>query len=104
MEAAGAGRIRLKSYGAGFFYSIALTDIAFILVMHRGGLPRWSVVTGVIIAAITQVLVHLHYFLHLDRSSSARWNALALVFTLLIITLFIGGTIWIMSNLNERMM
>jgi len=33
-----------------------------------------------------------------------RWNVLALVFTVLIITIFIGGTLWIMSNLHYRMM
>jgi cytochrome o ubiquinol oxidase operon protein cyoD len=46
----------------------------------------------------------LHYFLHLDTSSAARWNVLALIFTFLIMILFVGGTLWIMSNLNYRMM
>jgi cytochrome o ubiquinol oxidase subunit IV len=54
--------------------------------------------------AIIQILVHLHYFLHLDTSSAARWNILVLLFTLLIMILFVGGTIWIMHNLNYRMM
>jgi cytochrome o ubiquinol oxidase subunit IV len=104
MEAAGAGRIKLKSYAAGFFYSIALTDIAFLLVIRGGGLPRWVVVSGIFVAAVAQILVQLHCFLHLDRSSKARWNVLALLFTLLIVTLIVGGTLWIMSNLNGRMM
>jgi cytochrome o ubiquinol oxidase operon protein cyoD len=48
--------------------------------------------------------VHLHYFLHLDTSSTARWNVLAIIFTLIIMVLFVGGTLWIMYNLNYRMM
>jgi cytochrome o ubiquinol oxidase subunit IV len=105
MERAGAGKASLKAYAAGFFYSIALTEIAFWMVMHgERTLPRWVVVGGIFLAAVVQILIHLHYFLHLDRSSTVRWNVLALVFTVLIITIFIGGTLWIMSNLHYRMM
>jgi cytochrome o ubiquinol oxidase operon protein cyoD len=55
-------------------------------------------------AGIVQILVHLHYFLHLDTTSAARWNVVALMFTLLIMALFVGGTIWIMHSLYYRMM
>jgi cytochrome o ubiquinol oxidase operon protein cyoD len=55
-------------------------------------------------AGLVQILVHLHYFLHLDTSSAAGWNVVALLFTLLILTLFVGGTLWIMWTLNYRMM
>ncbi|MEJ2726659.1 MAG: cytochrome C oxidase subunit IV family protein, partial [Deltaproteobacteria bacterium] len=59
---------------------------------------------AVIAAAVVQMLVHLHYFLHLNRSSAQRWNVLALLFTVLILCLFVGGSLWIMYNLNYRMM
>jgi len=99
----GASRGSFKSYATGFILSIVLTVIAFGLVMG-GVLPRSAVLLGIIGAAVVQILVHLHYFLHLDTSSSARWNVLALLFTLFIMILFVGGTIWIMYNLNYRMM
>jgi cytochrome o ubiquinol oxidase subunit IV len=67
-------------------------------------LPHWAVFVGIFGAAIFQILVHLHYFLHFDTSSAARWNVTALVFNLLIIILFVGGTLWIMPNLNYRIM
>jgi heme/copper-type cytochrome/quinol oxidase subunit 4 len=35
---------------------------------------------------------------------SLRWNVLALVITLLIMVLFVGLTLWIVSNLKYRMM
>ncbi|MGC2693493.1 MAG: cytochrome C oxidase subunit IV family protein, partial [Desulfobaccales bacterium] len=63
-----------------------------------------AALAGIVGAGLLQVLVHLHYFLHLDTSSEARWNVLAMVFTLLIMILFVGGSIWIMSNLHYRMM
>jgi cytochrome o ubiquinol oxidase operon protein cyoD len=69
-----------------------------------GALPHLAVLGGIIGAAIVQILVHLHYFLHLDTSSALRWNLLALLFAVLIITLFVGGTLWIMYHLHYRMM
>jgi cytochrome o ubiquinol oxidase subunit IV len=104
MERAGAGEGSFRSYAAGFIFSIILTMVAFALVAQGGGLPRWFLLAGVFAAAILQILVHLHYFLHLDAASAARWNVLALVFTVLIMFLFVAGTLWIMSDLNYRMM
>jgi cytochrome o ubiquinol oxidase operon protein cyoD len=104
IDSAGASRISLKAYTIGFIFSIMLTVIAFVLVMQGGRLPRWVVLFGIFGAAIVQIVVHLHYFLHLDTSSAARWNVLALVITLLTMVLFVGLTLWIMANLNYRMM
>jgi cytochrome o ubiquinol oxidase subunit IV len=104
IDSAGAGRGSFKSYTIGFILSIVLTAIAFALVMQSGELPRWAVSFGIFGAAILQILVHLHYFLHLDTTSTARWNVLALIITLLIMILFVGLTLWIMADLNYRMM
>ena len=103
IDSTGASRGSLKSYATGFILSIVLTAIPFALVMS-GALSRSAVLVGIFGAAIVQILVHLHYFLHLDTSSAARWNVLALVFTVLIMILFVGGTLWIMYHLNHRMM
>lgn len=103
IEGTGASRGSLKSYGAGFLLSIVLTAIAFALVMS-GLVSGPAVVAGIVGAALLQMLVHLHFFLHLDTSSGERWNILALLFTLMIMTLFVGGSLWIMFNLNSRMM
>jgi len=99
----GASRGSLKSYLTGFVLSLILTAIPFFLVMNGTG--SYAVILAVICSAGTvQILVHLYYFLHLDASSAARWNVLAMIFTLLIMVLFVGGTIWIMSSLHYRMM
>ena len=103
-QRAGAAVGSFRSYAAGFILSIVLTAVAFALVMKGGGLPRGGVISGITAAAVAQILVHLHYFLHLDRSSAARWNWMALIFTVLIMALFVGGTLWIMTDLNFRMM
>lgn len=92
------------SYLTGFILAMALTALAFGLVIKRAELPRWVIMVSICGAALAQVAVHLHYFLHLDASPSKRWNVLALLFTVLIAILFIGGTIWVMTDLNMRMM
>ena len=103
IDNSGSSRGSFKSYATGFVLSIVLTGIAFALVV-TGALSRPLVLMGLIGAAVFQILVHLHYFLHLETSSAARWNVLALLFTLLIMILFVGGTLWIMYNLDYRMM
>ena len=103
IDSIGASRGSLKSYLTGFVLSLILTAIPFALVMS-GTLSSSAILAGIFGAGIVQILVHLHYFLHLDTSSAARWNVVAMMFTLLIMALFVGGTIWIMSSLNYRMM
>jgi cytochrome o ubiquinol oxidase operon protein cyoD len=103
MDSTGVSRGSLTSYLTGFVLSLILTAIPFALVMS-GAWSTWAALAGIFVAGIVQILVHLHYFLHLDASSSARWNVLAMMFTLLIMALFVGGTLWIMYTLNYRMM
>jgi len=103
IDSTGAGRGSLKSYLTGFVLSLILTAIPFALVMS-GTWSSSAILAGIFSAGIVQILVHLYYFLHLNTSSAARWNVLAMIFTLLIMALFVGGTIWIMSSLNYRMM
>jgi cytochrome o ubiquinol oxidase operon protein cyoD len=103
IDSTGVCRGSLKSYLTGFVLSLILTAIPFALV-RRGALSSSAALAAIFSAGLVQILVHLHYFLHLDTSSAARWNVLALIFTLLIMILFVGGTLWIMSTLNYRMM
>ena len=103
IDSTGASRGSLKSYLTGFVLSLILTAIPFALVMS-GTWSSSTILAGIFSAGIVQILVHLHYFLHLDTSSAAGWNVLALMFTLAIMVLFVGGTLWIMYTLNYRMM
>jgi cytochrome o ubiquinol oxidase operon protein cyoD len=102
IDSTGASRGTFKSYATGFILSIILTVVPFALVMS-GSLSGSALLSGIFAAAVVQILVHLHYFLHLDASSAMRWNVLALLLTLLIMTLFVWGTLWIMGHLNYRL-
>jgi cytochrome o ubiquinol oxidase subunit IV len=102
IDSTGASRGSFKFYATGFIVSVILTVIPFALVMS-GTLSGAAVLCGIFVAAILQILVQLHYFLHLDATSATRWNVLALLLTLLIMTLFVWGTLWIMGHLNYRL-
>ena len=99
----GASEAGLKDYLAGFGLALVLTAIPFGLVIY-GNLPRWIILGGLFLAGIVQAIVHLHYFLRLDSSSSQRWNLMALLFTAVIIFLLAGGTIRILYALHLNML
>ena len=101
-DAAGAHTGSLRSYCTGFLLSIVLTAIPFALVM-TGALPQSATIFCIFSAAVVQIIVQLHYFLHLDTSSAMYWNLMSLLFTFFIIFLFVGGSIWIMYSLHYRM-
>jgi cytochrome o ubiquinol oxidase subunit IV len=103
IDSSGVSRGSLKSYLTGFVLSLILTAMPFAMVMS-GTWSASAALAAICSAGLVQILVHLHYFLHLDTTSAARWNVLALIFTLLIMVLFVGGTLWIMYTLNYRMM
>lgn len=93
----------LTGHRIGLIISILLTVFSFALVFS-GLLSRKATIAGICIAGVVQILAHLHYFLNLDASREERWNLMSILFTVLIMSIFIGGTLWVMFTLNYRMM
>jgi len=98
MEAGRADHGDRNSYIVGFALSVALTIAAFWAAM-RPGMPRVGVIAVVLVLAAAQVLVHLAYFLHMSLRRDNRWNLVSFVFTVLILALIVGGSVWIMANM-----
>jgi cytochrome o ubiquinol oxidase operon protein cyoD len=92
-----------RPYIMGFVFALVLTGIPFGLVV-AGLLPRFTTLVVIAVLALVQVVVHLRYFLHLDLQSTPRENLLALAFAAVLICIMIGGSLWIMLDLNARMM
>jgi cytochrome o ubiquinol oxidase subunit IV len=90
-----------KSYIIGLLLAIALTIVPFGLVMTHA-----SIGTPLLIAifAMAQIVVHIVYFLHVNRREEQRWNLMALLFTGIVVGIILGGSIWIMHNLYINMM
>jgi cytochrome o ubiquinol oxidase subunit IV len=58
---------------------------------------------GLAVLAIAQMGVHLVFFLHITTGPDNSNNVLALAFGVLIVTIIVVGSLWIMSNLNGNM-
>lgn len=91
-----------KSYAKGFILSIILTLISFYLV-SSGALPKPDLYVVVGVLALIQLFVQVVFFLHLSTHSKASWNLLSFIFTLVMVLIFVVGTIWIMYNLYANM-
>lgn len=96
----GSGR---RSYHIGFVLSLVLTLIPFGLAMHPL-LSRTTTLWLVVIAAAVQVVVHLAYFLHMNTSAEQRWNRVAMFFSIIIILLLVGLSLWIMNSIHHNML
>ena len=92
-----------KDYIVGFLLAAILTAIPFWLVMAHviSGLQATFVIMGL---AAVQVVVHMIYFLHMNSRSEGGWNLVALLFTLLVLGIVLGGSMWVMHHLDVNMM
>jgi cytochrome o ubiquinol oxidase subunit IV len=96
-------KLRVLGYLVGLGLAVLLTATSFFIA---GADLVWqpSIPVAIIVLAIAQMGVHLVFFLHITTGPDNANNVLALAFGLLIVFLVIGGSLWIMANLNERMM
>jgi len=94
----------LKGYLTGFVLAAILTVIPFWLVM--GHVIQSKEVTILIVLALgaIQIVVHMIYFLHLNTHSENGWNMLALIFTVVLVVIVLGASVWVMYNENANMM
>ena len=91
-----------KSYPTGLALALLLTAIAFGVVHFR--LASGATAVAIIaVAGLLQVLVHLRWFLFPDRAPP-REHLFALGFAALIVLIMVGGSLWIMTDLAQRMM
>lgn len=93
----------IRSYLIGLALSALLTALSFYLVgaglIWEPGLPA-----ALAALAVAQIGVHLVFFLHITTAPDNTNTVLALAFAVLIVVLVVGGSLWIMYNLNQNMM
>ncbi len=94
---------RIVGYLVGLGLAILLTATSFYVA---GTDLVWqpSIPVALVVLAIAQMGVHLVFFLHVTTGPDSTNNVLALAFGVLIVLLLIGGSLWIMANLNHNMM
>jgi cytochrome o ubiquinol oxidase operon protein cyoD len=94
---------RVYGYLTGLGLAILLTATSFFVA---GTNLVWepSIPVALVVLAIAQMGVHLVFFLHITTGADNANNVLALAFGVMIVILVIGGSLWIMANLNHNMM
>ncbi|BES69069.1 cytochrome o ubiquinol oxidase subunit IV [Marinobacter nanhaiticus D15-8W] len=94
----------VKSYIWGLVFSIILTVIPFGMVM-TGGFSEATTVVAIAVMAVLQVLLQLILFMHLNlKTEEGRDSGSVVFFTAVILTLVIGGSLWIMYHLHINLM
>ncbi len=93
----------LRGYLIGLAIATALTAASFYFA-HSGLIYGPAVPAALVALAVGQMGVHLVFFLHITTGPDNTNNSLALAFGVLIVILVMGGSLWIMANLNHNML
>ncbi len=93
----------IQGYLIGLLLATLLTAVSFYVAKSN---LFWqpSLPIALVVLAIAQMAVHIIFFLHITTGPDNTNNILALAFGILIVTLVVAGSLWIMYNLNHNMM
>ena len=103
MEHSAEYKSELRTYVAGFALAVLLTVPPFSFVAWHGA-SRSTILWIIAGTAVAQIVVHFRFFLHINLSKSKRDDLQLILFSMLIVALMVGGTLWILGNLRLRMM
>lgn len=94
----------LKDYIVGFVGAIILTAASFSLVVYKL-LAEPHLTYALVILALMQAFLQLVCFLHLKLGfKKDNWDTFVFYFMSLILLIIVIGSLWVMHDLNERMM
>ncbi|MEH6952952.1 cytochrome C oxidase subunit IV family protein (plasmid) [Nitrobacter sp. NHB1] len=95
-------REEFLSYVWGISLALLLTVEPFALIYWFPGIPRFPLLLFIGVLALVQILVHFRFFLHIGFKQK-REDLQLLLFSALLLTIMVAGTIWIMASLAQRM-
>ncbi len=87
-------------YLVGYLLALVLTTVPFMIVMK-------TVLSGTLGAvvisafAVTQIFVHLTLFLRLHKTSEVPFKLPVFLYTLIILVILVGASIWILHQLDR---
>jgi HlyD family secretion protein len=92
----------IRNYLIGLALATLLTIVSFYI---SGTTLVWgpSIPVALVVLAFAQMGVHLVFFLHITTGPDSVNNVMALAFGVLIVLLILGGSLWIMANMNHNM-
>ena len=92
-----------KAYVTGFCGSLLLTVLSFSLVITKA-LSGSVLVYTLVGLGLAQAILQLLFFLHLGQEAKPRWETIVFGFMFLVLLLIAGGSLWIMYDLEDRVM
>ncbi len=93
----------LKGYLIGLLSSLLLTLASFYLVW-KDMLPKKHLIWAIIGLAVIQATIQLRFFMHLGKEEKPRWETISFFFMLACVLIIVLGSLWIMYDLNMRVM
>lgn len=96
-------RQELRAYRCGFLFAALLTAVPFALE-GSGRFTRSALLWVIAGLGLTQIFVHVRYFLHVDLSPERREPLALLAFSAALLVLMVAGMLWILYNMYVRMM
>jgi cytochrome o ubiquinol oxidase operon protein cyoD len=93
----------IHGYVFAFLSSVLLTLAAYFSVTKKIFVGQ-SLICAIVVLGIVQVIIQLVFFLYLGKEKRPRSNLLVFLFMILILSIVIIGTFWIMYSLNDRLM
>lgn len=100
----GTGKKKFSIYVTGILLCVLLTIIPFWTVMS-GEFSRAMTFTIIFTSAVLQFLVQVICFLRLNtKTEQGVMNILSFIFAIVVLVVVVGGSLWIMMNLNYNMM
>ena len=93
----------LRSYLIGFIASFLLTSTSFFLVA-TDAFSKKTLIYTICGLAFTQAIFQLLFFLHLGKEPKPRWETYIFFFMAFILFIIVIGSLWVMNDLNHRVM
>ena len=94
----------LGGYLTGFLLAAVLSVLSFWLVITGQLSSAKATVFAIIAIAAVRVIVHMIFFLRMSFKVEDGWSMMSLIFTVVVVCIMLGGSLWIMHNLNIRVM
>jgi cytochrome o ubiquinol oxidase subunit IV len=95
--------VSLKPLFLGVIFSLILILAAYRIVTYYH-LSNLVLIVTIFSLGIVQALIQLVFFLHLGLENKPYLNVVTFLFMVLVIIVVIGGSLWIMYNLNYNLM
>ena len=93
-------RVSGTGLNIGFLLAVILTLIPFGLVMADAFEDTVSTALIIMGLGVLQIIVHMVYFLQMNRRAERSWTLPALIVTVLLVAILLVGTLWGMPPLE----